>query len=147
MARFSVATRSTGAGSSTLPVGSLYNSASNSFRIREVGLFNTTTSAVCVALTRLSSRGTVGSGLTEVDLDDRGQVAISTAFDTHTAGTPIAAGDLVRASIGAAIGAGVVWTFANDTGISCAAGTANGIGIYVPTGTGQILDWYMIWDE
>jgi hypothetical protein len=27
------------------------------------------------------------------------------------------------------------------------AGTANGVGIICPTGTGQILDYYFDWDE
>jgi hypothetical protein len=26
-------------------------------------------------------------------------------------------------------------------------GTANGVGIIIPTGTGQVLDYYFDWDE
>jgi hypothetical protein len=49
--------------------------------------------------------------------------------------------------MGAAIGDGVIWTFNNDVGVTCAVGTSNGLGLYVPTGTGQVCDYVLVWDE
>lgn len=46
----------------------------------------------------------------------------------------------------AAIGGAMIWTF-GDTGLIIPAGTANGIGVICPVGTGQILDYYIDWDE
>ena len=53
---------------------------------------------------------------------------------------------LRQGTLGAAAGAGVIWTFGNG-GIVVPSGTANGIGIIVPTGTGQICDIEFTWDE
>ena len=52
----------------------------------------------------------------------------------------------MQTTLGAAVGSGWVWTF-GDEGLQIPEGTANGIGIYIPTGTGQILDYYIFWDE
>ncbi len=146
MSRYTVGTRSAGAGSTTLPVGSLYAVASRSCFVREVGVFNTTTTAVAVRLARLTTAGTQGSGLTEEKYHGTDDTPDMTAFDTHTVGPTIATGNLRVAPLGAAIGAGVIWTFA-EPGLYIPAGTANGLGIVVATGTGQVLDWYMEWDE
>ena len=68
-----------------------------------------------------------------------------TGFAGHTGDGTV--GDTLRqASLAAAIGSGVIWTF-GDSGIVVPPGTANGIGIICPTGTGQILDYYFDWDE
>jgi len=40
----------------------------------------------------------------------------------------------------------MVWTF-GDTGLEIDAGTANGVGVVVATGTGQVIDFYVVWDE
>jgi len=146
MGRYHAGTRSTGAGSTTLPVGSLYAAAAVAARVVEVGVFNTTSTAVAVKLVRLTTAGTQGTGLVE-SKDDGDQVAASsTAFDTHSSTPPTLGDDLgYRTALGAAVGAGVIWTM--DDGLRIPVGTGNGIGIIVATGTGQILDWYMVWDE
>jgi len=51
-----------------------------------------------------------------------------------------------RASLGAAVGAGVIWTF-GDQGIRIEPGTANGFGIVVENGSGQACQIYFVWDE
>lgn len=146
MARYSTGLRSTGAGSTTLPVGSLYATAGVAPRIVEIGAFNTTSTAVAIKLVRLSTAGTPGSGLSEAKQNILSGAAVATGFDTHTV-APTVADDLgYRAVLAAAPGAGVVWTFDGD-GLNVALGTGNGIGIIVATGTGQILDWYVVWDE
>ncbi len=145
MARYSASFRAAGAGSATLPIGSVYAATGSGGTIREVGVFNSTATAVVIALVRLDSAGTQGAGITEALYAEYLRAPACTAFNTHSAG-PTIGEELRRASLGAAIGSGVIWTF-GDTGIVIPAGTANGIGIYIPTGTGQVCDLYFDWDE
>lgn len=145
MARYTAGALTT-AGSTTLPVISLYSSASVGAKIREIGVTNTTSSAVAVKLVRLTSAGTQGGGLTEGKHDQDSATAACTAFNTHS-GAPTLGDDLgYRASLGAAVGAGAVWVF-GDTGLRIPTGTANGIGVIVENGTGQPLQAYICWDE
>lgn len=145
MARFSVEGRSAGAGSATLPLASLYAGASGGGRLREVGIINTTPTALVVGLARLSTTGTQGAALTEAKQDPNSGPALCEAFNTHTVAPTLAALGY-RFDLGAAVGAAVVWTFA-DSGLVIPVGTANGIGIYIPSGTGQVCDFYFVWDE
>jgi hypothetical protein len=127
MGRYAAGARAAGAGSAALPIGSLYGTAAANGRVRETA-------------------GTPGTGLTETALDATAAAASCTAFNTHTvAPTLVDAG--YRKTMGAAIGDGIIWTFPNEPGLGLAVGTANGIGIYVPNGTGQICDFYIVWDE
>jgi hypothetical protein len=147
MARYTVGGVATIAGTNLLPFVSLYNTATVNARLREVHIFNTTaTGGFTVALCRLSSTGTQGAALTEVPLDSTSVAASCTAFAGHTVGPTIV--DLgFRKRMGAAIGDGVIWTFNNDIGINSPVGTTNGLGLYVPTGTGQICEYVLVWDE
>lgn len=146
MGMYVVGARAAGAGSSTLPCGSLYSIAGVNMRIREIGVTNTTSTAVAVALCRLSTAGTQGSGLTEQAMDGTSVTASCTAFNTHTVAPTLA--DLgYRTTLGAAVGSAFVWTFGGDTGLNANVGTGNGLGIYIPTGTGQVLDYYFVWAE
>lgn len=123
---------------------SLFASASVGAKVREVGVINTTSTALAVALARFTNATGVGASLTEADYD-AAQPAQCTGFAGHTADG--ATGQIIRqGSIGAAIGAGIVWTF-GDSGLLIPVGTANGIGLIVPTGSGQVLDYWMDWDE
>jgi hypothetical protein len=145
MARFSVAGRSTVVGTSLRAVASVFAIASRTIKLREVGIFNTTATACAASLVRFTNATGVGTGLTEVLWDPEGPAPNATGFAGHTAdgavGSPIR-----QASLPAAIGGGVVFTF-GEGGILISAGTANGVGIICPTGTGQILDYYFDWDE
>jgi hypothetical protein len=145
MARFSIAGRSTVAGTTLRAIASLFAIASRTMKLREVGVFNTTSTAVAVSLVRFTNATGVGAGLTEVSYDEAGPAPNGTGFAGHTADGAVGS-PLRQASLAAAIGSGVIWTF-GDTGIIVAAGTANGIGVICPTGTGQILDYYFDWDE
>jgi len=145
MSRYCVAGRSTVAGTTLRAVASVFAIASRTVKLREVGVFNTTSTAVAVALVRFTNATGVGAGLTEVPYDEAGPAVNATGFAGHTADGAVGS-PLRQASLGAAIGSGVIWTFP-DTGIIIAAGTANGIGIICPTGTGQILDYYYEWEE
>jgi hypothetical protein len=146
MARYSVAERSTNAGSTTLPLFSLYASAGVAAKVREIGIFNTSTTAAAYCLRRFSATGTQGTALTECEYDEAAPAPLTTAFNSHSVTPTITAGYLRVATLGAAAGAGVIWTF-GDTGLVVPSGTGNGIGILVYTGTGQIVDFYIDWDE
>ena len=112
--------------------------------LREVGAFNTTTTAVAVSIGICTAAGTVGTGLTEVNESDPTHTILGTGFQTHTADATLT--NTRHGSLGAAIGAGTVWVF-GDNGLIIPEGTANGVAITCHTGTGQHLDFYFVWDE
>ena len=148
MARFAAGVK-TGAGSTTLPLMSLFSQAVTDIQVLEVGVFNTTTTAFDVKLARISSGpGTVGSGLVEACLDNPSVTSQGQAFTTHTAGAPNLVDLGYRASIGAAIGAGMVWTFGGmGVEIPATAGTAAGMCVVVENGSGQAAQVYFVWNE
>lgn len=147
MARFSAGGRSTIAASSTLPCASLYATAGIRPRIIEIGVFNTTSTALAVALQRLTTTGTQGSAIAVIPDNSVEQTPIATPKNGHTVGPTITTGVLRQASLGAAVGAGIIWTFDSSAALEIAAATTNGIGITCPTGTGQVLDFYIDWIE
>lgn len=146
MAKFSISGRTTIVGTSALPNVSLYATASVRPRIVEVHLWNTSGTAVEVSLNRLSTTGTQGAGLTEVAEDSPDHTPLATGFAGHTAG-PTVGGELRRAVLGAAAGSGVIWTWPDNASLEIPAGTANGVGVIVPTGTGQTLTYCIVWIE
>ena len=127
---------------------SIYGITNKGGRLREVGIFNASTTAFKAALQRATAAGTRGTGLTEVNWDPvvNALAAQLTVADTHTADATIAAGIIRQATIGASNGAGVIWTF-GDEGIIIPPGTANGLVITCPSGTGQLFEYYFDWDE
>lgn len=142
--RHSIAGRSTVAPTALRAIASVFSLAAVGFKLREVGIFNTTSTALAVALARFTNATGVGTGLTEADYD-QANPAQATGFAGHTADGAV--GQVFRqGSLPAAVGGGIIWTF-GDSGILVPVGTANGIGIICPTGTGQILDYYYDWDE
>lgn len=146
MARYSAGAR-TSAGSTTLPIISLYAAAAVNFRIKEIQVFNTTTTAVALKLVRLSTAGTQGAGLTESPHDASSVAASCTAFNTHTVAPTIATDLGYNETLGAAAGSATIFTFGGDVGINVNVGTGNGIGVIVATGTGQICDATIVWEE
>jgi hypothetical protein len=144
MARMAVATRT-----SAVPTAargpSLYATAAVRPQIREIGVFNTTATACAVALNRATATGTQGAALTEVCTSDDSATIVATAFNTHTADATVGAA-VRQASLGAAVGSGVIWTFEPGEFIIDNATTA-GCVISCPTGTGQHLDFYIVWTE
>ena len=142
--RHSIAGRATVVGTSARAMASLFATATVGAKVREIGISNTTAVALAAALARFTNATGVGAGLTEFDYDPANP-AICTGFAGHTADGAI--GQIgYQASIGAAIGMGMVWTF-GDSGLLIPVGTANGIGVICPTGTGQICDYWIVWDE
>lgn len=127
------------------PCISVYSAAAVGFEVREAAAFNTTTTAARLRLARLTAQGTPGAGQTEAKYDDDSAAASCTSFITHTADATVGDG-LHMMPLGAAIGAGTILTF-YDRGIEAPVGTANGIGIITATGTGQVADTHLVWDE
>jgi len=144
MGRFSGSLR-TGAGTATLPMASLYAVAASGGKLVEFGVFNTTVTAVALKLMRLDTAGTKPAAITDNEDDQDGPVALCTVHNTHTV-LPTLDEEIRRVTLGAAIGSGIIWTFGKN-GIAIPSGTANGIGIILSTGTGQICDVYFVWDE
>ncbi len=145
MARMAAGFRAAAIGSATIPAGSLYAPAGNRLILRQVTVFNTVATGVVVALQALTTTGTQGSGIIEIEYDNEGPIPTGTVFNSHTVLPTLTAGEYERVILAAAIGAGIVWTF--DEGIFIPAGTGNGVGVMTPTGTGQILDISFTWDE
>lgn len=124
----------------------LYATASSgALTLREVGIVNTTTTAFAVALVRCTTAGTVGAAVTEENVSDPTHTILGVVAGVHSV-APTVGGPVRQGNVGAAIGAGIIWTF-GDQGLIIPEGTANGVSIVVPTGTGQHFDFYFEWDE
>jgi hypothetical protein len=136
----------TTAGSTTLPIISLYGGTTVRPKLRELHLFNTVATAVFLKLVRVTTTGTQGTALTEMPLTQEDPAAIATAFNTHSVAPTITAGDLWRGSLPAAIGGSVILTWP-DPGLGIPATANNGLAVVVSTGTGVAVDCTLIWDE
>lgn len=145
MARQAVAYRTTNAGSTTLPMASLYAEATGGLWLVEVGVTNTTVTAFELSLARLSTAGTSSAVTGTYEESDVGFTAKGTARNSHSGTAPTLGVEIRRASIGASIGSGVIWTF-GGRGLFIPSGTANGVGLIAITGTGQVSDVYWSWD-
>jgi hypothetical protein len=146
MGRFSGGWRTTGAGTTSLPTGSIYAPAGNRIWLKEIHAFNTTSTAVAIAVRALTTTGTQGTGQTEIEYDNQGPTPTGTLHDVHSVAPTITAGYYAHAPLAGVVGAGIIWEFGGN-GIMIPAGTANGVGVVTSTGTGQILDLTFVWDE
>lgn len=144
MARCSVATR-TSAVPTSARGPSVYATTAIRPQIRKIEVYNTTATAMAVGVARATATGTQGAALTEVCLSDDSRTVIATGFNTHTADATLGA-SIVQASLGAAVGSGIIWTWGPGEFIIDNATTA-GVVIYCPTGTGQHLDFSIEWEE
>jgi hypothetical protein len=144
MARVAVAGRSSAVPTAARGPSVYATAASGRLVIREVGVFNTTTTAISVAVARATTTGTQGAGLTEENVSDQTHAILGTAFNTHTADATVV--PVRQASVGAAIGAGTIFTF-GEQGLIIDEAATNGIVITAPQGTGQHIDFYIEWDE
>jgi hypothetical protein len=136
----------TTAGSTTLPVAALVGSASVLARIREIGVFNTTSTAVTLKLCRLSTAGTPGATLTAAAMNSDPATNVAVAKNTYTSTAPTTTDLGFRAVLGAAVGSGFVWTF-EDFDLTTLVAANAGVGILVENGTGQALQVYFKWYE
>lgn len=129
---------------STRPAIGLYNTAAVVAQLREAAATNTTSTATAIHLALLTAAGTQ-TGQTETKHNDLTGAAVATAV-TWSADPTVGATLGYRHQLGAAVGAGVAFTFGAD-GIRAASGTANGISIALENGTGQAMQVYLVWDE
>lgn len=126
--------------------GIFAGSTSGKFWIREIGISNTTTTAVATAIAACTATGTQVGALTEYQTDDPSAPAPSeTAFTSQSTASTVAA-TFRHFSLGAAIGSGVVWTW-GEKEFEVPEGTGNGVIIVCPTGTAQHLDFYIKWQK
>src|SRR6266446_5973747 len=108
--RCSVGGLSTVAGTTLRGIASLYSTATKGFRLRECGVWNTTSTSVHVSLVRFTNATGVGTGLTEVQWDvEHDPAPLVTGFAGHTADGAVGS-PLRYAELGAVVGAGVIWT-------------------------------------
>jgi hypothetical protein len=136
----------TTAGSTTLPLCALVGGTTVRPKIVEIGIFNTTATAVALKLCRLTTAGTPGSTLTSAALEQEDVASLALLKNTYSSTAPTTSDLGYRTVLGAAIGSGVVWTFPGD-GLSVPAVASNGIGILVENGTGQAVQTYFVWKE
>lgn len=137
----------TTAGSTTLPLASIYGGASSRVYLTELGFFNTSSTAVALRLIRLSTAGTrpTAWSSTQVSQEDP-TTAVAAVYGTHTVAPTLGADLGYRCVLGAAVGSGVVWSWPDR--IMTISATANaGIGLIVENGTGQALQFYVAWGE
>lgn len=145
MSQYSFGMRASVVGTSLRAQLSLYAPASSNGRVREIECVNTTTTAFAAAIARFTNATNVGAGQTEAEYDEDAPPPLCTIFAGHSGDGGV--GQVFRqTTIGAAAGAGRVWTFGGP-GLVIQPGTANGIGIIVPTGTGQFGDDSIDWEE
>jgi hypothetical protein len=146
MARHTISGRSTVAPTSARAAASLFAIAGVEPKIVEIGVFNTTTTECVIAVQRFTNATGVGTGLTEAEADPSGAPPQATGFAGHT-GDGGVGDEIKRVMLGAVRGAGMVWTWPESSPLRIPAGTANGVGLTCPTGTGQIIDFYIEWIE
>ncbi len=149
MTQYSYGFRPTGPGTNLLPLASIYAIASRRLILREVHVVNTTDVAVAIALQRLTTAGTASAETGETKRDVDTATPIGDVRDTHTStGPTITVGFIEAWQLGAVKGSGIIWEFPKEKGdLIIPAGTANGIGITIPTGAGQVCDVTFAWDE
>lgn len=135
----------TTAGSTTLPIAALVGNGSVRATIREIAIFNTTSTAVDVSLCRLSTAGTPGTAATVQTESEGGASATASLRNTYSSTAPTTTVAGKRAMLGAASGSGVVWTFPN--GLVVPAVSNAGVGVIVGAGTGQACIVSVTWEE
>lgn len=146
MARYAAGGLTT-AGSTTLPIIALTGGTGVRPKILEIGVFNTTSTAVALKLVRISTAGTPGATLNSNQVDDpEGPASIAVCKNTYTSTGPTVADLGYRTQLGAAVGSGMVWTFGGN-GLAIPATANAGIGIIVENGTGQACQAYINWLE
>lgn len=146
MSKF-VAGLTTTAGSTTLPLAALVGGTGARIRITEIGIFNTTSTAVNLVLCRLSTAGTPGTAATSrlTDAADAA-TAVGTLRNTYTSTAPTTTELGIGFPLGAAVGSGLVMTYPDDVLTIDKVANA-GIGILLESGTVQVVRVWFRWNE
>ena len=83
--------------------------------------------------------------MTEFCEDDPAYTVKGIGSTSHSGDATIAS-VIRQATVGAAAGAGVIFTF-GENGLYRPEGVGNGVVLTCPTGTAQFFDFYFCWDE
>ncbi len=76
---------------------------------------------------------------------DPDTVADGQVFDTHTVGPTITAGEVESILLPGIIGSAWLWAF-DGPGFIIPIGVANGVGVVVVNGTGQVVETTYVWE-
>jgi len=136
----------TGVGTTLQPIFAVLATATVTPQIREIGIYNTTNVACSYEVVQITG-GTPGATVTAYDNRQGGGAPAPATLCKGlwtVNGTVIPCG--YGARLGAADGSSMVWAFGGD-GLCCALGATVGIGVVLSSGTGQLLRWYVSWDE
>lgn len=146
MSRFAAGGLTT-AGSTTLPLASIYSNTTGRVFITQIQVWNTTSTAVALKLVRLTTAGTRPTAWTSAPLSlEDTAAAVGAAYGTHTVAPTITTDLGYRAVLGAAVGSGVIWTW-QDRVLTITATANAGIGLVVENGTGQPVQFSVEWGE
>lgn len=115
------------------------------FWVLECGVFNTTTTACTAGLQRFTASGTAGGTYT-FSAEDASYTPNATGNLSVSTNMTATGQKYTNASLGAAVGAGVIWTFGGK-GITVPGTASNGICLITPNGTGQFRDFYFVVEE
>ncbi len=146
MSRHSYGFTPTGPGTNLLPQSSLYATVNTRLILREVHVIQTTTTAVELAIQRLTTAGTAAAETGEAPWDPDSAAPEGDVRDTHTVGPTITAGEVESILLPGIIGSAWLWAF-DGSGFIIPIGVANGVGVTVPTGTGQVVETTYVWEE
>lgn len=146
MSKF-VAGLTTSAGSTTLPICALVGGTGARIRITEVGVFNTTATAVNLVLCRLSTAGTPGTAATS-RLTDQGDgaAAVGALRNTYTGTAPTTTELGIGFPLAAGAGNGIILPFPDDV-LTIDKIASSAIGLLVESGTGQACRVWFRWNE
>jgi len=131
-------------GTTLLPSSSLYAGANKDVRLMELHAFNDSASACKYMLQRFDTQGTQGAAIVDSPYGRDTPTSEAEVFAVHTVG-PTVDEVFERMPFGAAIGAGFILTFGKE-GLLIPAGVANGIGMILIGGTGQLIETTYVWE-
>lgn len=144
MARYSAGMTAAGAGTSVRPILGILGTSTISVILREIGLYNTTTTGCVYRLVNFTG-GTAGTGQTERKHRRNAPAATGAVSGLWTADATVGEDCGYRWVLGAAMGSAAILTFGAE-GVESELGSTSGLGL-VPVGTGQVCEVYFVWDE
>jgi hypothetical protein len=143
MSKFTVSATQVGAKTSargpTLIVGT------SDMQISEVGVESTVATSSTVALRKFTTTGTAGTAITAIIWDDDGVAPGASGSHVPSTDHTLTTGNLRTSHLPAAVGGGVIWTF--DPPLRIRGGSGDGVTITLPSGTDQIINFYIDWEE
>lgn len=143
MARYGFGLTTTSVPTTTRPPFGLYNTAAVVAQLREAGVSNTSSTACAFNVSLLTATGTTTAQTEQKhrDLTPAPTCQVVTWSADPTVGSSLG----YRQQLGAAVGAGVIWTFGGD-GLQAPVGVANGLAV-AANSTSQNVECYIVWDE